>query len=115
MTNETELPEIEEGLPLRVSPNSPARSILGSRKAINHDDLDVTIHSIKGSGILASKDLTQISAAVFAEGCITLFWVARGDEDMVKKRLGMFPGHRDFRDYDRRTALHVAAAEGECF
>jgi tRNA A-37 threonylcarbamoyl transferase component Bud32 len=50
---------------------------------------------------------------VFAEGCKLLQAAALGDTRRVEELLLRRPAHTFFRDYDRRTALHVAASEGK--
>lgn len=54
----------------------------------------------------------QLPAKVFAEGCSFLHQVALGDISELDKMLAVRPGLLNFRDYDRRTALHIAASEG---
>ena len=61
---------------------------------------------------MASKKDLSIAEDEFASGCKLLLGAARGDKDLVVKLLGVHPSHINFRDYDRRTALHVAASEG---
>jgi ankyrin repeat protein len=45
-------------------------------------------------------------------GCKLLLAAAIGDKTEIQKYLTERPDHIQFRDYDRRTALHVAASEG---
>lgn len=76
--------------------------------------LDNTDHNRKGSGILAARRDIEMDDDVFAAGCKLLLAAARGDLNMVR-RLLLHPNNSitvNFRDYDRRTALHVAASEG---
>lgn len=54
----------------------------------------------------------QLPAQEFALGCSFLHQVALGNQSDVEKVLEERPALVNFRDYDRRTALHVAAAEG---
>jgi len=75
--------------------------------------LDDTEHNIKGKGILASKKDVKVSPDEFAAGCKLLQSAALGDATGVKRYLAIRPDHIFFRDYDRRTALHVAASEGK--
>ena len=67
-----------------------------------------------GTGILASTIDLSLSPEVFAAGCNLLQGAARGDIPYMKHLLQVKPAktHVNFRDYDRRTALHVAASEG---
>ena len=75
-------------------------------------DLDATIHNIRGGGILASKRDISVSEDMFASGCKLLLGAARGELKLVNELVQQNPHHINFRDYDRRTALHVAASEG---
>ena len=59
----------------------------------------------------------EIPAEEFAEGCKLLQQAALGNLEYIQRMvMEKFNGDRHFlvtfRDYDRRTALHVAAAEG---
>ena len=67
-----------------------------------------------GTGILASTIDLALSPEIFAAGCNLLQAAARGDIPYMKHLLQVTPAktHVNFRDYDRRTALHVAASEG---
>jgi ankyrin repeat protein len=75
-------------------------------------DLSITEHHIKGGGILASQRELNLSMEEFAAGCNLLQVAARGDRAAMEALLERYPNHGNFRDYDRRTALHVAASEG---
>lgn len=66
----------------------------------------------KGSGMLASRRDLSMPAAEFAEGCKLLQQAALGNQPAMEAILKLRPRFVDFRDYDRRTALHVAASEG---
>jgi ankyrin repeat protein/tRNA A-37 threonylcarbamoyl transferase component Bud32 len=74
--------------------------------------LDDTVHLIKGKGILASKKDVFVDPDEFAAGCKLLQAAALGNLHSVNALLKLHPNHVNFRDYDRRTALHVAASEG---
>jgi hypothetical protein len=85
----------------------------------NHMDLSMTINSLndsdnymKGTGMLASRKDLNMPSEKFAEGCKLLQQAALGNEKAVKAILENCPSYVNFRDYDRRTALHVAASEG---
>lgn len=54
----------------------------------------------------------DLPAQEFAAGCCFLHQVALGNLDEVKKMMQQKPDLVNFRDYDRRTPLHVAASEG---
>eukprot|EP00957_Ditylum_brightwellii_P119521 9119010-Ditylum_brightwellii.AAC.1 len=75
-------------------------------------DQDTTTHCVRGKGILASVSDVNLPAAEFAEGCKLLQAVARNDIEGVKIILSADPTRVNFRDYDRRTAVHVASSEG---
>lgn len=78
----------------------------------NNDSLQLstTEHYYAGTGILADRRDLQLDADTFAAGCQLLQASALGDLQLVQQRLQKT--HVNFRDYDRRTALHVAASEG---
>ena len=76
-------------------------------------DLSSTEHLIKGNGILASRADLGLAPEEFAAGCNLLQAAAVGDLRRVEELLLKRPHHVNFRDYDRRTALHVAASEGQ--
>mmetsp|Transcript_26936 Transcript_26936/g.56417 ORF Transcript_26936/g.56417 Transcript_26936/m.56417 type:complete len:625 (-) Transcript_26936:390-2264(-) len=57
------------------------------------------------------RDL-NMPANEFAEGCKLLQAAALGNKVMMETILKQRPRLANFRDYDRRTAMHVAASEG---
>mmetsp|Transcript_2479 Transcript_2479/g.4633 ORF Transcript_2479/g.4633 Transcript_2479/m.4633 type:complete len:711 (+) Transcript_2479:220-2352(+) len=75
--------------------------------------MDDTEHNIKGNGILASKKDVFTDPDEFAAGCKLLQAAALGNVQGIQSLLALRPYHINFRDYDRRTALHVAASEGQ--
>lgn len=83
-----------------------------SRATLATLDASLTEHHIKGHGVLASKRDLALPMEQFAAGCNLLQAAARNDIVLVEKFIEEFPKHVNFRDYDRRTALHVAASEG---
>jgi len=83
-----------------------------NKSFLNAGDLDATIHNVRGGGIMASKKDLSIEEDLFAAGCKLLLGAARGEQALVTKLLEVNENHINFRDYDRRTALHVAASEG---
>ena len=85
---------------------------LTSRVKIKENELDSTRSRVRGGGILASLKDMSINEDIFADGCKLLLACARGDLKMVERLLKQNPSHVNFRDYDRRTPLHVAASEG---
>lgn len=54
----------------------------------------------------------QLPAQEFAMGCSFLHQVALGNQSNLETILKDRPALVNFRDYDRRTALHIAASEG---
>jgi FOG: Ankyrin repeat len=75
--------------------------------------MDDTEHNIRGKGILASKKDVFTDPDEFAAGCKLLQAAALADVQGIQNLLALRPNHINFRDYDRRTALHVAASEGK--
>ena len=75
--------------------------------------LDDTRHYVRGKGVLASKRDVHVAPDEFAAGCKLLQASALGDSQGIIALLKLRPFHINFRDYDRRTALHVAASEGQ--
>lgn len=77
-------------------------------------DLSNTQHSEskRGDGMLANRKDLSMPAAEFAEGCKLLQQAALGNLERIQAILRERPQLLQFRDYDRRTALHVAASEG---
>jgi ankyrin repeat protein len=73
---------------------------------------DSTEHNDKDKKGLASRRDLNMPANEFAEGCKLLQAAALGNKAMMVVILHKRPRFIDFRDYDRRTALHVAASEG---
>ena len=60
---------------------------------------------------LCSKHM-DLPAQEFALGCSFLHQVALGNFKLCQKFINDWPEITNFRDYDRRTPLHVAASEG---
>eukprot|EP00977_Amphora_coffeiformis_P017483 scaffold5754_cov166-Amphora_coffeaeformis.AAC.5 len=61
----------------------------------------------------ADEGMTQLPVQDFALGCSVLHQSALGHELVLEKILLEKPDLVNFRDYDRRTALHIAASEGQ--
>ena len=79
----------------------------------SHSSFDATRHDKKrGNGYLASSVALSTPPDVFASGCTLLQLCAIGDLYKVKEYLDTKFMGVNFRDYDRRTALHVASSEG---
>ena len=103
------------------SKGSSSKGLVVSQRSNNnpqHDsdgdllDVSDTEHNIRGKGILASRTDLGLPPVEFAAGCILLQACAVGELKRVQELLQDRPTHVNFRDYDRRTALHVAASEG---
>lgn len=74
-----------------------------SRKNVSTSDFDRSV---------SNKYFLNMPANEFAEGCKLLQAAALGNITTMETILYKRPKFVDFRDYDRRTALHVAASEG---
>mmetsp|Transcript_26309 Transcript_26309/g.40367 ORF Transcript_26309/g.40367 Transcript_26309/m.40367 type:complete len:679 (+) Transcript_26309:449-2485(+) len=94
----------------RTNVNGSPQKELDESNASNVSDTQH--HRRRGSGFLASHKDLNLPANEFAAGCNLLQAAARGDISTMSYLLQQHPRHVDFRDYDRRTALHVAASEG---
>jgi len=90
-----------------------ARSHSRSAHSAGTDELDISSHYMRGRGWLASKKDVFMNPDIFAEGCKLLQAAAVGNKDYIQQILLENPGYIHFRDYDRRTILHVAASEGK--
>jgi ankyrin repeat protein len=76
-----------------------------------YSDLNGTDHTADNGGLASRKDI-NMPANEFAEGCKLLQAAALGSKVTMEVILEKRPRFVDFRDYDRRTAMHVAASEG---
>lgn len=93
--------------------NDSITAISFARGRTTSSSLDDTAHNLlRGNGYLASRRELGMDLDMFAEGCKFLALIARGELNDVKAWLSDCPDLLEFRDYDRRTALHVAASEG---
>jgi len=96
-----------------TSSGKGARRSVRKNSSSSHDELQLSVtEHWAGQGILASRADLEIPAEEFAAGCNLLQAAAIGDQPAMQKLLTLRPQHVNFRDYDRRTALHVAASEG---
>lgn len=84
----------------------------GGGPAPSRSEFDTTAHLRRGTGVLASEWDLGVPAATFAAGCNLLQLCAIGNLAAVQQHVSTVFGDVNFRDYDRRTALHVASAEG---
>lgn len=89
-------------------------AVLLNRQDSDEDSLSLsaTEHYRRGTGVLASGKDIFLPPAEFAAGCNLLQAAAAGDQGAMEILLEKNPSHVNFRDYDRRTAMHVAASEG---
>jgi len=76
-----------------------------------YSGLNGTDHTAGNGGLASRKDI-NMPANEFAEGCKLLQAAALGSKVNMEAILEKRPRFVDFRDYDRRTAMHVAASEG---
>jgi ankyrin repeat protein/tRNA A-37 threonylcarbamoyl transferase component Bud32 len=83
-----------------------------NKKRVDQLQLSLTGHLWAGAGILASRADLQLPPAEFAAGCNLLQAAAAGQLETVRNMLTNGATQVNFRDYDRRTALHVASSEG---
>eukprot|EP00934_Nitzschia_sp_Nitz4_P003723 Nitzschia sp. Nitz4//scaffold33_size148984//463//2508//NITZ4_002907-RA/size148984-snap-gene-0.0-mRNA-1//1//CDS//3329548364//3713//frame0 len=90
--------------PLKHSPSSLLLDM--SRRSLGNSSTRVA-----GSQLASRQDL-DMPAGEFAEGCKLLQQAALGNQIAMEEILRARPKFVNFRDYDRRTALHVAASEG---
>eukprot|EP00804_Cyclotella_cryptica_P007691 CCRYP_001327-RA/>CCRYP_001327-RA protein AED:0.06 eAED:0.06 QI:473/1/1/1/0.6/0.33/6/1300/759 len=75
-------------------------------------DFDASHSRRRGSGVLASTADLAASPEVFAQGCTLLQLCAIGNLSKVQSYVATTFNNVNFRDYDRRTGLHVASSEG---
>ena len=68
--------------------------------------------SLSDSASIRLTLLGHTNTHIVAAGCNLLQAAARGDIPAMKALLDSGRTHVNFRDYDRRTAMHVAASEG---
>jgi hypothetical protein len=89
-------------------------SVSSHKIIIDPLSLSLTDHQWAGQGILASRADLDLPPEVFAAGCSLLQACAQAEASRVTALLRSkdAPVNVNFRDYDRRTALHVAASEG---
>mmetsp|Transcript_53182 Transcript_53182/g.129152 ORF Transcript_53182/g.129152 Transcript_53182/m.129152 type:complete len:710 (-) Transcript_53182:154-2283(-) len=112
---EEEKETVEDIIP---GPKSPSQRLIHGRKGdvdLSGTITDSTEHMRrKGKGMLASQKDLSLPADKFAAGCQLLQQAALGDLAKIRIMLNGPDGKMlvNFRDYDRRTALHVAASEG---
>ncbi|GKY92892.1 hypothetical protein MPSEU_000258200 [Mayamaea pseudoterrestris] len=95
-------------------PTANGRSVNNSVETdvLQCSQLSNTEHNWAGAGILANRQDLEMPPEQFAAGCNLLQAAARGDVSAMRLLLADKKTNVDFRDYDRRTAMHVAASEG---
>ena len=77
----------------------------------DHSEYSNDNKDVRGGGICAPSDVKEMDETEFLNGCRLLHAVARNDTSAVRALLASGCSV-NFRDYDRRTALHVACSEG---
>ncbi|EOD35397.1 hypothetical protein EMIHUDRAFT_201456 [Emiliania huxleyi CCMP1516] len=77
--------------------------------AQDHSEYSNDNKDVRGGGICAPSDVKEMDETEFLNGCRLLHAVARNDTSAVRALLASGCSV-NFRDYDRRTALHVAHA-----
>jgi Ankyrin repeats (3 copies) len=77
----------------------------------NSNESHSSLNSSRQIGMSLHTDI-NMPADEFAEGCKLLQAAALGNLKAMDFILKVRPKYIHFRDYDRRTALHVAASEG---
>lgn len=84
------------------------------RRNSSLDDLQQSTTPAKwvGAGIAANAEDVNMDPVQFAAGCNLLQYAAQADNEKIRVLLESKRTHVNFRDYDRRTALHVASSEG---
>jgi serine/threonine protein kinase len=88
-------------------------TVLEISRSHRSNSIDDTEHmQWAGTGILANRADLELPSEEFAAGCNLLQSAARGDLASMDTLLKSGRTNVNFRDYDRRTALHVAASEG---
>ena len=93
-----------------------AVSSTDQQTAIMHDLKDQTVKQTTVSQVADERNdegMTQLPAQEFAMGCSVLHQAALGNQLVLEKILLELPALVHFRDYDRRTSLHIAASEGQ--
>lgn len=108
-TISTTTDDVIPGPPQQSKKKRNSRALSGLKSVL---DISASEHIVKGDGILASRADLELPPEEFAAGCILLQQAARGDREAMEAILQKRPTIANFRDYDRRTALHVAASEG---
>lgn len=103
-----ETPSITSSIASSTSDDGPSKSNADASDAhaefLKEKHLQNTLH--------AWAMEMQLPAQEFAFGCSFLHQAALGNQSDLERILVERPGLVNFRDYDRRTALHIAASEG---
>lgn len=83
---------------------------------ISSNDVEKAKLKVVDFGCACSHDLSRkelhLPAEEFAMGCSFLHQVALGNQFEMEKMMQAKPSLVNFRDYDKRTPLHLAASEG---
>eukprot|EP00580_Thalassiosira_gravida_P018759 CAMPEP_0201671980 /NCGR_PEP_ID=MMETSP0494-20130426/31235_1 /ASSEMBLY_ACC=CAM_ASM_000839 /TAXON_ID=420259 /ORGANISM="Thalassiosira gravida, Strain GMp14c1" /LENGTH=883 /DNA_ID=CAMNT_0048153495 /DNA_START=588 /DNA_END=3240 /DNA_ORIENTATION=+ len=95
------------------TPSNTPTSYISSKYSSSSSEIDASHHTRKrGSGYLTSKVTLSTPPDVFAAGCTLLQLCAIGNLPSISEYVSSSFNNVNFRDYDRRTALHVASSEG---
>lgn len=83
---------------------------------LNNTAVAATTTSTSNNNVLDMDDLWRkhmdLPAQEFAMGCSFLHQIALGNQNEIQQMLYGHPNLVNFRDYDQRTALHIASSEG---
>ena len=98
---------------LMLATSSSSSSLVASDAASNNDNMALKVVDF---GCACTHDMGRnemlLPAQEFAMGCSFLHQVALGNQFELQRILQDRPNLVNFRDYDKRTPLHVAASEG---
>jgi len=98
------------------TPSNTPTSYVSSKYSVSYSssyEIDASHHTRKrGSGYLTSKATLSTPPDIFAAGCTLLQLCAIGNLPSIAEYVSASFNNVNFRDYDRRTALHVASSEG---
>lgn len=117
--NSTEIVKILNGAgavsSLNMTESSSLTNSTSQQVAIMHDLKDQSTQQTVDSTPNQHQDagMTQLPVQEFAMGCSLLHQAALGNQLVLEKILQGQPELVNFRDYDRRTSLHIAASEGQ--
>ena len=96
---------MQAGLSIGCSPTGPAAMDASSNEGSKYSESNFTLDSTQ-------DDPRFVRDRHFRVGCELLRACGTNDEGKVARILEAEPRMSTFKDYDGRTALHVAASEG---